>query len=72
MIEKSKGKETLVCDDCGEPLDQDFEPTEFMAMIDYAKSQGWTIRKVDHHYDHWCRDCKPTGLAAQKALFGLR
>lgn len=59
----------LQCDDCSDLLDEDFAKVEFNAMIDYAKGQGWTIRKVDHHFDHWCQNCKPTGLAAQKALF---
>lgn len=72
MIEKAYGKETLVCDDCGDTLNREFEPGAFMEMIAYAKGQGWTVRKVDHEYDHFCPDCKPTGLAAQKALFGLR
>lgn len=60
----------LQCDDCGDFLDKDFDDSQFVPMIAHAKSEGWTIRKTDHFYEHWCPDCKPTGLAAQKALFG--
>ena len=74
MIEKQHDEETMVCDGCGDPLDRSFDPGEFMAMIDYAKGQGWKVRKTDHTYAHWCPDCTPPGggLAAQKALFGIK
>lgn len=65
----------LVCDCCGDPLDEEFEKDRFQAMIDHAKEEGWSIRQEDGSWRHFCPGCKglPTGdkLDQQRKLLGL-
>lgn len=66
------GIQMLECDECGEFQDEDFYDDHFQRMIDSAKSAGWSIsRDGSGVWRHLCPDCKPSGLAAQRALLGL-
>lgn len=75
MIERQRGENTLVCDDCGESLDKTFSFEEFDEMLSYARGEGWRIRRDNSQpegYAHHCPDCKTTSpLAAQRKLLGL-
>lgn len=70
------GKQTLVCDSCEEPLDENFDRDQFQAMIDYAKTERWTIQQEDGSWRHYCPDCtvSPQGNALRRArvLFGKK
>lgn len=49
---------TLACDECGDLLDGDFNGGQFVAMIEFAKSQGWAIAPDDDdEWTHTCPDC---------------
>ncbi len=75
MIVRESGTKTLSCDDCGESLDQTFPDGQFNDLINYAKSQSWSIKPDGQgDWQHLCMGCRPgTGskLAAQRKLLGL-
>lgn len=74
MITRVGNLQTLSCDCCGDPLDEEFEKDRFQPMIDHAKGEGWSIRQEDGSWRHFCPGCKglPTDnkLDQQRKLFG--
>ena len=72
MVEREGEELALVCDDCGDWLDRRFYNSQFRDMIEFAKTQGWTVSKNSTgDWVHQCPGCKPTGVAAQRRLLGL-
>lgn len=75
MIERSHGRQTLACDSCGDPLDEDFDKDRFQLMIDHAKEEDWSIRQEDGSWRHYCPDCKDASVESkldqQRKLLGL-
>jgi len=56
MIRKQDGEFVVECNDCGTRLYggviEDFR--EFVADI---KENGWSVRKVEDEWEHYCEDC---------------
>ena len=75
MIERQRGENTLICDECGDDLGETFTFEEFETMLSYARNDGWRIRRDNSKpegYSHHCPDCKDVSpLAAQRKLLGL-
>lgn len=53
-IDKSYGEYYLVCDTC--EAAQVFD--EWDEAVDYAKENGWRIRKRNGEWEHTCPDCQ--------------
>lgn len=73
MIEKQGKTITLLCDDCDDVLDKEFDKDDFHGMIGYAKSEGWAVKKDDAFESGWthrCPLCKQSRLEEQRKLFG--
>jgi hypothetical protein len=59
VIDRQHGRLFMACDNCGE-VREDVAATEFRAMIDGAKADGWKIRNPRPGlFQHLCPDCQP-------------
>ena len=50
----------LYCDSCD--FSQTFDDMDFTSMIKEAKDYGWTIRKVNNDWEHYCPTCSEKGV----------
>lgn len=75
MISRSKGQQTIVCDSCGDPLDEEFDRDRFQAMLDHAHAEKWSIRTEGGEWKHYCPGCVDapveSKLDRQRKLLGL-
>jgi Fe2+ or Zn2+ uptake regulation protein len=55
MIDKSCGFYSLVCDNCGEELDEQFD--DFYEAVEAKKENGWKSKKVNGEWQDICPDC---------------
>jgi len=54
MIDKTYGKYDLECDSCGE---SEVNMDSFDDALNYAKENGWKIKKINGEWKHYCPDC---------------
>lgn len=54
-IEKFAGFYSLICDNCGKELDEQFY--DFYDAIEAKKENGWKSRKVHGNWEDWCEKC---------------
>ncbi len=50
---------TLVCDDCGDELGDEFDNDDFSEMLASAKKEGWRVVREEREWKHYCPDCDP-------------
>ncbi len=55
------------CDECPNTTD---EYDDFEELRTEAKREGWEIKPSVEGWSHRCPDCRGSGLARQRALFG--
>jgi Fe2+ or Zn2+ uptake regulation protein len=73
MIENNGSQQHIVCERCGDQLD-DYHRTEFWSMLADAKERQWTFEQDDRgDWEHYCPTCRPreSGLQRAKRLLGL-
>ncbi len=57
MIDKpDNGGIRLACDECEDVQDDTF--SDFHEMLEYARDDGWKIKKVGGYWEHYCPDCE--------------
>jgi hypothetical protein len=47
----------FTCDNCGEV--DDTQENDFQTAVVAIQMHGWTIRKKDGEWEHFCRTCNP-------------
>jgi hypothetical protein len=57
MIEKVHGQFRLICDNCGEVVDEIFD--DFYEAVDYKKANLWSSQKRQDGWKDCCPGCKP-------------
>jgi len=56
MISRTFDKYILVCDICGEPVDETFY--DFYDAVAYKKEKGWTSTKINGQWQDACPQCQ--------------
>lgn len=54
-IDNTAGRFTLICDNCGEELDEMFD--DFYDAVEAKKENGWKSKKVNGNWEDWCNKC---------------
>lgn len=55
MIDRQHGYVIVVCDECADELN--ILTDSFVELMEYAKSIGWTSRKIANEWLHGCPKC---------------
>jgi hypothetical protein len=56
MIDRQGGKILIECDSCDEVFTGE-EDAEFIDVLNAAKSDGWSVRKIAREWLHGCPKC---------------
>ncbi len=57
MIDRRYGKWFLTCENCN--TEEEFDT--FDEAVQYARDEGWQIRKLDGEWTHICEGCREDG-----------
>lgn len=64
MLTRSRDQKLwcVSCDSCPDGIEIDRqEAPEITDLAEHIKAEGWTARRIDGGWDHFCPDCSKKG-----------